>query len=256
MIDIIRHKQVSLNDLQEGEYVINEFAGQVKGVLKLNNKLHSTIFNEDSNKAPLKSEQNNIVVNDGISDRVIIGDIGKTKDGKLYGIKVSTPGYDARFAPKTNLLLDSSTSIDFSYKIIAHNMDDDINTSEVFLPWFGITEAADLTGVSSSFLAPYSMTLKKIMFRPSAISTGSYDLVVRLKKMDDGDTTVDTVATATYSPTLVADTFLVVNKSDFDNNPKFEIGDNCGISIQSASGDYGGTIKWKITSVWETEVVL
>jgi hypothetical protein len=131
MIDIIRHKQVSLNDLQEGEYVINEFAGQVKGVLKLNNKLHSTIFNEDSNKAPLKSEQNNIVVNDGISDRVIIGDIGKTKDGKLYGIKVSTPGYDARFAPKTNLLLDSSTSIDFSYKIIAHNMDDDINTSEV-----------------------------------------------------------------------------------------------------------------------------
>ena len=256
MIDIIRHKQVSLNDLQEGEYIINEFAGQIKGVLKLNNKLHSTIFNEESNKASLKSEQNNIVINDGISDRVIIGDIGKTKDGKLYGIKVSAPGYDARFAPKTNLLLDSSTSIDFSYKIIAHNMDDDINTSEVFIPWFGITEDSDLTGVSSSFLTPYSMTLKKIMFRPSAISNGSYDLVVRLKKMDDGDTTVDTVATATYSPTLVADTFLVVNKSDFDNNPKFEIGDNCGISIQSASGDYGGAIKWKITSVWETEVVL
>ena len=259
MIDIIRHKQVSLNDLQEGEYVINEFAGQIKGVLKLNNKLHNTIFNEESNKAPLKSEQNNIVINDGISDRVIIGDIGKTKDGKLYGIKVSAPGYDARFAPKTNLLLDSSTSIDFSYKIIAHNFKDDIGTSEVFIPWFGITEDSNLEGQSSSFLVPYSMTLKKIMFRPSSVpQNASANLTVRLKKMDDGDTTVDTVATATYSPTLVEDTFLVVNKSDFDNTPKFEIGDNCGISVQSASDYTSGTsdIQWKITSVWETEVVL
>ena len=256
MIDIIRHKQVSLNDLQEGEYVINEFAGRVKGVLKLNNKLHTTIFNEESNKSPLKSEQNNIVINDGISDRVIIGDIGKTKDGKLYGIKVSAPGYDARFAPKTNLLLDSSTSINFSYKIIAHNMTDDIGVDEVFLPWFGVLENADLTGQSSSFLAPYSMTLKKIMFRPSAISSNAgAELTVKLKKMDDRDTTVDTVATANYSAGLAGDAFFVVNKSDFDNNPKFEIGDNCGVSIEAVA-DYGSEIVWKITSVWETEVVL
>ena len=256
MPDIIRHKKVSLNDLQEGEYVINEFGGQIKGVLKLNGKLHSSVFEQESNKSPLKSEQNDIVINDGMSDRVIIGDIGKTRDGKLFGIKVSTPGHNARFAPKTNLLLDSSTSIDFSYKIIAHNMTDEIDTSEVFLPWFGITEAADLTGVSSSFLAPYSMTLKKIMFRPSAISTNpGSDLVVRLKKMDDKDTTVDTVASATYGPALSADTYLVVEKSDFNGNPKFEIGDNCGISIQAAD-DYGGEIQWKITSVWAVEITI
>lgn len=148
-----------------------------------------------------------------------------------------------------------------SYKIIAHNMTDDIATSEVFLPWFGISEFDDLTGVSSSFLVPYSMTLKKIMFRPSAISTGSYDLVVRLKKMDDGDATVDTVATATWDVSesefdnLSANTLISVNRSHFDNNPKFEIGDNCGVSIQ-ASGDYGGEIEWKITSVWETEILI
>ena len=71
MIDIIRHKQVSLNDLQEGEYVINEFGGKIKGVLKLNGKLHNTIFNEESNKAPLKSEQNHIVINDGINKQII-----------------------------------------------------------------------------------------------------------------------------------------------------------------------------------------
>jgi len=149
-----------------------------------------------------------------------------------------------------------------TYKIIAHNMDDDIGTSEVFLPWFGILEGSDLTSVSSSFLVPYSMTLQKIMFRPSAISTGSYDLVVRLKKMDDGDTTVDTVATATWDVSdaafddLAAATFISVERSHFDNNPKFEIGDNCGVSIQSASGDYGGAIKWKITSVWAVEIVI
>jgi len=108
MIDIIRHKQVSLNDLQEGEYVINEFAGQIKGVLKLNNKLHSTIFNEDSNKASLKSEQNDIIINDGTTDRVIIGDIGKTKDGKLYGMKVSAPNHNARFASEDKLLINTA----------------------------------------------------------------------------------------------------------------------------------------------------
>ena len=108
MPDIIRHKKVSLNDLQEGEYVINEFGGEIKGILKLNGKLHSSIFEEESNKAPLKSEQNDIVINDGMSDRVIIGDIGKTKDGKLYGMKVSKPGYNARFAPENKLLINTA----------------------------------------------------------------------------------------------------------------------------------------------------
>ena len=149
-----------------------------------------------------------------------------------------------------------------TYKIIAHNMEDDIGTSEVFLPWFGILEGSDLTSVSSSFLVPYSMTLKKIMFRPSAISTGSYDLVVRLKKMDDGDAVVDTVATATWDvsdaafPDLAANTLISVERSHFDNDPKFEIGDNCGVSIQSATGDYGGEIEWKITSVWAVEITI
>tara|TARA_R110002051_G_scaffold189587_1_gene258789 strand:- start:95 stop:880 length:786 start_codon:yes stop_codon:yes gene_type:complete len=107
MPDIIRHKKVSLNDLQEGEYVINEFGGQIKGVLKLNGRLHNSIFEQESNKAPLKSESN-IVINDGISDRVIIGDIGQTKDGTVFGMKVSSPGSDARYATKDKLVVDST----------------------------------------------------------------------------------------------------------------------------------------------------
>lgn len=123
MIDIIRHKQVSLNDLQEGEYVINEFGGKIKGVLKLNGKLHNTIFNEESNKAPLKSEQNNIVINDGVNDRVIIGDIGKTKDGSLYGMKVSKPGSNARFASENKLLI--NTAKDFLWPAFRVYIDDE-----------------------------------------------------------------------------------------------------------------------------------
>ena len=108
MNNIIKHKKVSLSDMKEGEYVINEFGGEIKGVLKLNGKLHSSIFKEESNKAPLKSEQNDIVIHDGMSNRVIIGDIGKTKDGNLYGMKVSAPGHDARFASNSNLLVNTA----------------------------------------------------------------------------------------------------------------------------------------------------
>lgn len=189
--------------------------------------------------------------------------IRKKKYGRIYKSYMSSNGnqvVDKNLTVGGNLNVKGHI-VGSIFKIIAHNMTDDINTSEVFLPWFGIIEGSDLTGVSSSFLVPYTMTLKKIMFRPSAISTGSYDLVVRLKKMDDGDATVDTVATATWDVSesefdnLSANTLISVNRSHFDNNPKFEMGDNCGVSIQ-ASGDYGGEIQWKITSVWEVEIVL
>ena len=185
----------------------------------------------------------------------------KKNKGMLHKVNLSSDGN--QYVEKTLTAEELKFTKRFTtYKIIAHNMEDDIGTSEVFLPWFGILEGSDLTSVSSSFLVPYSMTLKKIMFRPSAISTGSYDLVVRLKKMDDGDAVVDTVATATWDVSdaafddLAAATFISVERSHFDNNPKFEIGDNCGVSIQSATGDYGGSIKWKITSVWAVEITI
>ena len=100
------------------------------------------------------------------------------------------------------------------------------------------------------------MVLKKIMFRAEEISQNATgDLTIRLKKRDDGDDTIDTVATAPYATTLSSDNLFVLDRSDFDNTPKFEIGDICGISIQ-ASLDYGGSITWNVTSVWEVEIVL
>ena len=257
MIDIIRHKQVSLNDLQEGEYVINEFGGKIKGVLKLNGKLHNTIFNEESNKAPLKSEQNDIVINDGMSDRVIIGDIGKTKDGTLYGMKVSTPGYDARFAPKENLLVNTAESIIINYKLFMHNFTDNLNTDEHYLPWSTSSEGADMNSAQRSLLTPYKMTLYKLYFRPETLDDGTANFTFALDKQDDGDTTIDSIATFTYEATLSNDTMITVNKSDWNNTPTIEAGKKAGLSIQASSDpDASGAIDYYITSVWQVEVVL
>ena len=82
--DIIRGRKASVTDMQEGEYVINEFSGKVQGLLKLNGRLHATDFIAESNTADLKSN-NELVVSDGVNDRVVIGDIGRTKDGTVFG---------------------------------------------------------------------------------------------------------------------------------------------------------------------------
>ncbi len=184
--------------------------------------------------------------------------IRKKKYGRIYKSYMSSSGnqvVDKNLTVSGNLNVKGHI-VGNTFKIIPHNMQSDINTNETFLPWFGIKQASDLTGVSSSFLAPYSMTLNKIMFRAPTISTNSTaDLAIKLYKMDDEDAVVDIVARATHQDELVANTFFVVNRSDFDAHPKFEIGDNCGISIEAVS-DYGSTINWKITSVWEVEIVL
>jgi len=228
----------------------------------------STDNNIDRELRRLKNySQPNINV-DGFSNRNLSeGDLKFTKDKTNLILNKKHKGllWQSKFYKDGNQIVDKNLTVGGNldvkghivgntFKIIPHNMQAEINLDEVFLPWFGVKQASDLTGVSSSFLAPYSMTLKKIMFRPSAISSNaSSDLTVKLYKMDDGDAIVDIVARGTQQPDLAGDTFFVLNRSDFDNNPKFEMGDNCGISIQAA-GDYGSSIVWKITSVWEIEI--
>lgn len=182
--------------------------------------------------------------------------IRKKKYGRIYKSYMSSNGnqvVDKNLTVNGNLNVKGHI-VGSTFKIIPHNMQADINTNETFLPWFGIKQASDLTGVSSSFLAPYSMTLNKIMFRAPTIDTNpTADLAIKLYKMDDGDAVTDLVARATQQDTLVENTFFVANKSDFDAHPKFEMGDNCGISIEAVQ-DYGSSINWKITSVWEVEI--
>ena len=148
------------------------------------------------------------------------------------------------------------------YKFFKHNFYDDIGTYEHYIPWGETTEGAVAsTSVDrfTGYLMPYDMTLHKIVFRLK-IQSGSIDananIVVKLGKIDSGDSTEDSVATATYDPaSLAALTPFTVNRTDFNASTKIEAGDLAFITVD-ASADIAGGVEWWITSVWETEIIL
>ena len=113
-----------------------------------------------------------------------------------------------------------------------------------------------MNSVSTAFLVPFRMTLHKLFVRPETISAASANLTFALDKQDDGDTTVDSIATYLYNPdNLVSDTLITINRSDWTANPTVDAGDKIGLSID-ASTDPSGNIDWYVTSVWRVEVVI
>ena len=143
------------------------------------------------------------------------------------------------------------------YKFFSHGFGaPDIADTKYYVPWYETrTALTTMDSSSTSFLAPYKMILHKLYVRPETLSDTSAELAFGLDKQDDGDTTVDSVATFTYDTTLASDTLLTVNRLDWNNTPVIEAGDKVGISMQ-ASKDPSGTIDWYITSVWEVEIIL
>lgn len=106
---IVRNRKVTSNEMNNGEFIVNEYNGELKGYLKMNGRLFSTPFGSESIATEDKS-QNEIIINDGVNNRVIIGDISPAHDGSQYGIKVSQSGYDANTADMANLVLNSDLS--------------------------------------------------------------------------------------------------------------------------------------------------
>ena len=138
------------------------------------------------------------------------------------------------------------------YRYFKHNMTDEIDTSEVFLPWQGTGEQSDMDNATTAFLAPFKMSLEKILFRCETLTSTSADLRFRIYKQDN-DTTNDSLATATYSDTIASSTTFTLNRADFDSLAVVETGMKCGISI-TANTDPSGNTDWWITSVWRVEV--
>ena len=138
------------------------------------------------------------------------------------------------------------------YRYFKHNMTDEIGTSEVFLPWQGTGEQSDMDNATTAFLAPFKMSLEKILFRCETLTSTSADLRFRIYKQDN-DTTNDSLATATYSDTIASSTTFTLNRADFDSLAVVETGMKCGISI-TANTDPSGNTDWWITSVWRVEV--
>ena len=141
------------------------------------------------------------------------------------------------------------------YRHIIHNFSQDIGTTEYYIPWFGVGENVSMDKVSTAMLVPFKMTLHKLYIRPATLTGATADLALSLDKQDNGDVTVDNIATFTYTTTLASNTLITINKTDWSAVPVVEAGDKIGISI-TASIDPSGTIIWYITSVWKVEVTI
>ena len=154
----------------------------------------------------------------------------------------------------TNTLEYTNKFID--YRIYNHNFADTLDNSEHFLPWQGEKETANMDTAGSAFLAPYKMTCHKILFRPEALDTPSANFTFKIKRQDSGDATVDEVSSFTYSTTLVDNTTIEINQSDFNNAPVVEKGAKVSIGLTASTAPHGSLIDYYITSVWRTEVTI
>lgn len=179
-------------------------------------------------------------------------------NGLLWSSDMSTDGN--MFVEKkltVNALEYKNSFID--YRVFVHNFLDSASdiTTKHYLPWGDAGESTAMTVSSSAFVAPFKMTLHKILMRFASI-TSSDDVIITVEKSDDGDQVEDIIATATYDVSSVgaiaANTKFELNTSDFDNMPVVDAGLLCGIGIEFNSNLGGSYNSYWITSVWRIEV--
>jgi len=186
--------------------------------------------------------------------------IRKKKYGRIYKSYMSSNGnqiVDKNLTVGGNLNVKGHV-VGSQYIMFCHNFVDDIGTTEHTLPWADSSENTGHTsGVITGFLTPYNMTLKKIIFRIDVISQQA-DITFKVKRVNSGDNTTDTIATAEYDATIADDTKFELNRTDFDNNPIVVKDSLAIITIQTDADIDQGSVSdgFFITSVWEVEIVL
>ena len=140
------------------------------------------------------------------------------------------------------------------YRVFIHNFAKDLDTNETFLPWASITDNT-ATRCDVGYLTPFKMTCFKLLFKVPVFEDNADDIVFKVKKIDDGDTTVDEVCNFTVSDTTTDNTIITINESDWNNAPTVEPNDVALISIDAA--DAGITTSSKeffVSSLWRVEV--
>ena len=189
--------------------------------------------------------------------------IYRKKFGRLWKSYMSSDGneiVDKNLSVGGNLNVRGHISGN-QFMMFCHNFADDLGTTTHYLPWDSVLESPSEPGGSGShlvgFLTPYKMTLKKILWRSDVVSQQA-DFTFKVYRVDSGDTTTDTVATAEYDATIYADTTQELNRSDFDNNPEVPANALAALSIHTdADIDQASTgYKHYVTSVWEVEIIL
>tara|TARA_R110002020_G_scaffold320967_6_gene536876 strand:- start:752 stop:1438 length:687 start_codon:yes stop_codon:yes gene_type:complete len=158
----------------------------------------------------------------------------------------------------TNTLKYTNKFID--YRVFIHNFAKDLDTDETFLPWAGTTEVTT-TRCDVGYLTPFKMTCVKLLFKVPVFDDNTDDIVFKIKKMDDGDASVDEICNFTYDTSslgnTVDNTILTINESDWNNTPTIESNDVALISIDAAdTGITTGAREFFVTSIWRVEVVV
>ena len=175
--------------------------------------------------------------------------------GKLYKTFLSDNGDQFVERTLTTRRLKYTQSF-IDYRTFIHNFSVDLNASEVYLPWASADEVTS-TRSPVGFLSPFKMICHKILFRIPVIEDNADDIVFKIKKIDDGDETLDEVCNFTYSTTTVDSTIITINQTDWNNSPVIEPNDVAFITITAS--DAGITTSEKeffVTSVWKTEVTI
>ena len=222
---------------------------------------------------------NDAVTNAKIADNAVQGDIIADEginSGKLADDSVSRDNIqddairgqhiDATNSSTTGYLLSASPTpqgltwvepvVAHNYVVFNHNFADDIGTSEIYIPWTGISETSSAPYSNSFMLVPFSnMKFRRFMFRINTVNQLSATLTVDLKKVLNNQTAISTVDTVNLSI------------SYYNNNGYYSIEDGTGSSQLNytasfgemvgfsvdASVDWAGHQQYFATSIWEIE---
>ena len=178
------------------------------------------------------------------------------KNNLLYKVKLSSDGN--QFVDKkltTNTLEYTNTFID--YRVFKHSFTDDLPATEVYIPWQGTGEQTTILSATSGFLAPFKMTCHKLIVRTPAIDTVATDIVFGIRRIDSGDTTIDSICTYDATENWVSNTNFTINQSDWTASPTIEAGQLAGISLNADNTNIVTSEKhFHITSVWRVEVTI
>lgn len=175
--------------------------------------------------------------------------------GKLYKTFLSDNGDQFVERTLTTRRLKYTQSF-IDYRTFIHNFNKNLDTSETNLPW---VDDSDLTAVRNQvgFLSPFKMICHKILFKIPVIQDNNDTIVFKIKKIDDGDETVDEVCNFTYNTTTVNNTVIRINQTDWNNSPVINPNEVAIISITASdSGITTSDKEFFVTSVWKTEVTI
>ena len=134
--------------------------------------------------------------------------------------------------------------------IFCHNMDDDIGTSEVILPWADTTEAASFAG-RQGFVAPCEMHFIKFAIRYEEVGQ-NHNLTVKIYSTNEG--TESAVELASFQGGTVEATthnFKTYYYTEADmGDVTISKGKNIRFTIM-ANADPALSVTWYASSIWE-----